>query len=124
MTPPQEILTRAVELLESGKNIRNGVWSFIDIDFLNKHLLLTAKPAIYLVNLSEKDFVRKKNKWYRHTQTFCIYLKLKILFVLFVLYLFFMYYRFFLFYVFIYVPLIYVEDVYFYFVGGIYANIH
>lgn len=25
--------------------------------------LLTAKPVIYLVNLSEPDFIRKKNKW-------------------------------------------------------------
>jgi obg-like ATPase 1 len=25
--------------------------------------LLTAKPVTYLVNLSERDFVRKKNKW-------------------------------------------------------------
>ena len=25
--------------------------------------LLTAKPINYLVNLSERDFVRKKNKW-------------------------------------------------------------
>jgi obg-like ATPase 1 len=25
--------------------------------------LLTAKPVTYLVNLSEKDYVRKKNKW-------------------------------------------------------------
>lgn len=24
---------------------------------------LTAKPAIYLVNLSERDYARKKNKW-------------------------------------------------------------
>merc|ERR1711992_515860 len=24
---------------------------------------ITAKPMIYLVNLSEKDFIRKKNKW-------------------------------------------------------------
>jgi len=26
-------------------------------------MLLTAKPVVYLVNLSERDFVRKKNKW-------------------------------------------------------------
>jgi len=26
-------------------------------------LLITAKPIIYLVNLSEKDYIRKKNKW-------------------------------------------------------------
>ena len=26
-------------------------------------MFITAKPMIYLVNLSEKDFIRKKNKW-------------------------------------------------------------
>jgi hypothetical protein len=26
-------------------------------------MLLTAKPVIYLANLSERDYVRKKNKW-------------------------------------------------------------
>ena len=33
------------------------------IEVLNDHLFLTAKPVIYLVNLSEKDYARKKNKW-------------------------------------------------------------
>lgn len=33
------------------------------IDVLNKNLFLTSKPVIYLVNLSDKDFIRKKNKW-------------------------------------------------------------
>lgn len=26
-------------------------------------MFLTSKPVIYLVNLSDKDFIRKKNKW-------------------------------------------------------------
>jgi len=26
-------------------------------------MLLTAKPVTYLINLSEKDYLRKKNKW-------------------------------------------------------------
>ncbi|KAK6624988.1 Obg-like ATPase [Polyplax serrata] len=26
-------------------------------------MFLTTKPVIYLVNLSEKDYIRKKNKW-------------------------------------------------------------
>ena len=30
---------------------------------INSLLLLTAKPVIYLVNLSERDYARKKNKW-------------------------------------------------------------
>lgn len=37
--------------------------SFLQIDVLNKYLFLTSKPMIYLVNLSEKDYIRKKNKW-------------------------------------------------------------
>ena len=36
---------------------------FVIISVLNKHLFITSKPMIYLVNLSEKDFIRKKNKW-------------------------------------------------------------
>ena len=30
---------------------------------VNSLQLLTAKPVTYLVNLSERDFIRKKNKW-------------------------------------------------------------
>lgn len=35
----------------------------MQIEVLNKYLFLTSKPVIYLVNLSDKDFIRKKNKW-------------------------------------------------------------
>jgi len=38
-------------------------WSANEIEILNKHLPLTAKPMLYLVNLTERDFFRKKNKW-------------------------------------------------------------
>ena len=37
---------------------------FLQIEVLNKHLFLSAKPVIYLVNLSERDYIRKKNKWW------------------------------------------------------------
>merc|ERR1711990_1355792 len=50
-------------LVEDEKHIRFGVWNANDIEVLNKHLFITAKPMIYLANLSEKDFIRKKNKW-------------------------------------------------------------
>lgn len=33
------------------------------IEVLNKYLFLTSKPVVYLVNLSETDYIRKKNKW-------------------------------------------------------------
>lgn len=32
------------------------------VEFINPLLLLTAKPVVYLINLSEKDYIRKKNK--------------------------------------------------------------
>jgi len=34
------------------------------VDVLNRLQLLSAKPIIYLVNVSEKDYITKKNKWY------------------------------------------------------------
>ena len=41
---------------------RFGEWSARDIDYLNEYQLLTAKPVVYLVNLSKADYQRKKNK--------------------------------------------------------------
>lgn len=37
-------------------------WGAKEVEIINKLLLLTAKPVIYLINLSEKDFIRQKNK--------------------------------------------------------------
>lgn len=42
---------------------RFGDWNLKEIDYLNTLSLLTAKPVVYLVNLSSKDYIRKKNKW-------------------------------------------------------------
>lgn len=50
--------------------MKNCLFSW-QLEVLNKHLLLTAKPVIYLVNMSEKDYTRKKNKWYVY---FLVYL--------------------------------------------------
>jgi len=59
-----EILTKIKKvLIEDKKHLRFGDWNQADIEILNKHLFITSKPMIYLVNLSEKDFIRKKNKW-------------------------------------------------------------
>ena len=34
-----------------------------EMDVLNKHLFLTAKPMIYLLNMAKKDYIKKKSKW-------------------------------------------------------------
>merc|ERR1719323_811978 len=50
-------------LVDEKRHIRFGDWTANDVELLNKHLFITAKPMLYLVNLSEKDYIRKKNKW-------------------------------------------------------------
>lgn len=50
--------------LEEGKDVRHKKdWSVNEVEYINNKQLLTAKPVIYLVNLSQKDYVRKKNKF-------------------------------------------------------------
>ncbi|CAH0554604.1 unnamed protein product [Brassicogethes aeneus] len=50
-------------LVDDKKHIRFADWDVKDIEVLNKYLFLTSKPALYLVNLTEKDYIKKKNKW-------------------------------------------------------------
>jgi len=50
-------------LKEENKDIRKGNWTNKEVEVINGLTLLTAKPITYLVNLSERDFLRKKNKW-------------------------------------------------------------
>jgi obg-like ATPase 1 len=57
-----QIVTKIIEWLEAGKRVAKGNWTSKEVEVINSMLLLTAKPAIYLVNLSERDYIRKKNK--------------------------------------------------------------
>ncbi|KAG6910115.1 hypothetical protein DXG01_013169 [Tephrocybe rancida] len=50
-------------LTVDGKDVRKAEWNNKEIDVVNGLSLLTAKPVTYLVNLSERDYIRKKNKW-------------------------------------------------------------
>jgi obg-like ATPase 1 len=59
----KETLDKVAALLNQKKWITIGDWSAKDVEILNKHMFLTAKSVVYLVNLSENDFIRKKNKW-------------------------------------------------------------
>jgi len=56
-------LVKAIDALKDGKHVRNVEWKGSEIEILNEMRLLTSKPALYLVNLSEEDYIRKKNKW-------------------------------------------------------------
>jgi obg-like ATPase 1 len=45
------------------KEVRFGEWSAREIEWLNDIQLITAKPVVYLVNMSEADYFNKKNRW-------------------------------------------------------------
>ncbi|KAF5867457.1 putative gtp-binding protein [Botrytis fragariae] len=55
-------IEKVLAMLNDGKDVRKGNWSPKEIECINPLFLLTAKPVVYLINLSEKDYIRKKNK--------------------------------------------------------------
>jgi len=66
-----EVLLKVKDLLEVDKKpVRFGTWDGKETEELNKHLFITSKPMVYLLNLSEKDYIRKKNKWLPKIKTF------------------------------------------------------
>ncbi|CAB3386940.1 Hypothetical predicted protein [Cloeon dipterum] len=64
LKPEYDVLCKIKQILvDEKRHIRFGDWNAVEIEVLNRYLFLTSKPALYLVNLSEKDYIRKKNKW-------------------------------------------------------------
>jgi len=61
--PELEAYKKCDELLKANKPIRFGDWKPLEIEYVNMLQLLTAKPTVYLVNMSEPDYIKKKNKW-------------------------------------------------------------
>ncbi|AEO66086.1 uncharacterized protein THITE_2113910 [Thermothielavioides terrestris NRRL 8126] len=55
-------IEKVLAWLKDGKDVRKGNWAPKEVETINPLLLLTAKPVVFLVNLSEKDYIRKKNK--------------------------------------------------------------
>ncbi|RFU32193.1 hypothetical protein B7463_g4156, partial [Scytalidium lignicola] len=53
---------KILEFLNSGKEVRKGNWTPKEVEVINPLFLLTAKPVVYLINLSERDYIRRKNK--------------------------------------------------------------
>lgn len=56
-------LKKIKEYLKENKDVRSANWTSKEIDVLNNYYLLSAKTMIYLVNLSEKNYIHKRGKW-------------------------------------------------------------
>ncbi|CAO3619512.1 unnamed protein product [Mucor hiemalis] len=57
------VVAKVYEWVKSGNDVRHGTWNNKEVEIINTLHLITAKPVIYLANLSKADFLRKKNKW-------------------------------------------------------------
>jgi len=59
-----EVLHKILDILKTEKRwVRYHDWNEKEIEVLNRYLLLTSKQVVYLINMSESDFVKRKNKW-------------------------------------------------------------
>ncbi|KAK4638317.1 Obg-like ATPase 1 [Fulvia fulva] len=58
----QATVEKILEHLKAGKDVRKNDWSPKEVEVINPLFLLSAKPVVFLVNLSEKDYIRQKNK--------------------------------------------------------------
>jgi len=58
-----DVLTKVQQLLDERKQLRLVEWKAVEVEVLNTVLLLTAKPVVYIINMSEKDYIKKGNKW-------------------------------------------------------------
>ena len=58
-----DLINRVIEMLKVNAFVKDGEWSAKDVDFLNKHLFLTSKPVIYLVNIGKEEYIKKQNAW-------------------------------------------------------------
>lgn len=60
-----DVLRKVKSMLETApaRDVRAGTWNPKEIEVLNQHLFITAKPMVYLVNLSKKSFIKKGSKF-------------------------------------------------------------
>ena len=62
MKEEQATVEKILAMLKDGKDVRKGDWSPKEVEVINPLFLLSAKPVVYLVNLSEKDYIRQKKQ--------------------------------------------------------------
>jgi obg-like ATPase 1 len=59
----KEVLDKVQAVLEAKRWVKDEKWNLKEVEFLNTCLFLTSKPVIYLVNIGDKEYEKKKNKW-------------------------------------------------------------
>jgi len=63
-----ELLEKLSDCLYNGVKVINGVWTDEEIDYINGLNLLTAKPTVYLLNVSKSDYIAGTNQFWGRVQ--------------------------------------------------------
>lgn len=58
----RDVLARCKEMLLEKIPIRDGQWNGAEIEILNKHLFMSSKPIVYLVNIGRDEYIRQQNR--------------------------------------------------------------
>jgi len=58
-----ELIMKVKDMLENKQHVKEGTWSAKEVDLLNKHLFLTSKPVVFLVNIGRDQYIKQKNPW-------------------------------------------------------------
>lgn len=63
------ILQKLIDLMtENGRLLNNSSWTEAEVDVINKYKFLTAKPTLYLLNVSRDDYLSGENKYLERVQ--------------------------------------------------------
>jgi obg-like ATPase 1 len=60
-----EVLQKLCKWIEDGNDARVGTWDLKEIDVISPLLLLSGKPVVFLINISETNFIEKKSKFFK-----------------------------------------------------------
>jgi ribosome-binding ATPase YchF (GTP1/OBG family) len=59
----KDLYKRLQDYIMTGKDVRAGNWTIQEVEIINPLYLLTAKPKVVLVNVSEDDYVSQSTSW-------------------------------------------------------------
>lgn len=54
-------MEKVASFMAKGKDVRKGDWDASEVNVINSLHLLTAKPMVYLCNVSEDDYIQGTN---------------------------------------------------------------
>ncbi|KAI7868883.1 GTP-binding protein YchF [Spinellus fusiger] len=57
------VVEKVANYMAQGHDVRQGAWDGVDVQVINTLHLLTAKPMVYVCNMSEEDYLHGNNRW-------------------------------------------------------------